>query len=300
MGFFDKIKNALKKTAEQISLSVTGKKAGENLVREIEEALIRADIGVTTAAKLAEKVAVRKFPEGTTTEDIRRFLADEICSVLKPFEGDFFRRDPQHNPEIIMVIGVNGNGKTTTVAKMARLLKADGRNPLLTAADTFREAAAEQLSRWAERIGADVFIGKKGADPAGLVYDALKQSGKNYDAVLIDTAGRMQNRSDLLDELEKIRRVIKKLDGSAPHRTVLILDGVTGQAAHGQVQVFADRIGVDGIIVTKLDGTAKGGAIVSLAEKYRIPILAVGVGEGADDLRPFDAGVYSRAILGVD
>ncbi|MDR2107100.1 MAG: signal recognition particle-docking protein FtsY [Holosporaceae bacterium] len=304
MEFFDKIKNALKKTADQLSLSVTGKKPDENFIHEIEEALIRADVGAATAAKLAGKIADKKFSRETTEKEIRRYLADEICTLLKPFEGDFFRRrDPRNlrpDPEIILVIGVNGNGKTTTVAKIARMFKAAGRNPLLTAGDTFREAATEQLVLWAEKIGVDVYVGKKGADPAGVVYDALKQSGPTHDAVLIDTAGRMQNRGDLLDELEKIKRVIKKIDESAPHLTVLVLDGVTGQAAHSQAETFLRKIGIDGIIVTKLDGTAKGGALISLAEKYKIPILAVGIGEGPDDLKPFDAETYSNALLDVD
>jgi fused signal recognition particle receptor len=300
MGFFDKIKEALKKTSEKISISISGKKMDEDFVQEIEDTLIMADVGVETAAELAKKISDRKFSKETTELEVKQFIADEIYALLKPHESDFFSRNFSHSPEIILVIGVNGNGKTTTVAKLANILKISGHRPLLVAADTFRAAAVEQLKYWAEKIGLDIHVGKDGADVAGLVYDSIKQARTNgNDVVLIDTAGRMQNRGDLLDELEKVKRVMKKLDESAPHKIILILDGTTGQAAHGQVDIFLSKIGIDEIIITKLDGTAKGGALISLSRKYKLPILAIGIGEQLDDLKPFDAKEYSRAILGI-
>jgi fused signal recognition particle receptor len=299
MGFLDKIKDALKKTSEKISTSIMGSKMDEDFIQEIEDALIMADVGVETSSELAKKVSSRKFPRGTTDIEIKQFLVNEICALLKPYESSFFNDGFTHNPEIILIIGVNGNGKTTTVAKIANIFKTAGHTPLLVAADTFRAAATNQLKYWAERIDVSICVGKEASDAAGLVYDAISLSNKNNDLILIDTAGRMQNRSDLLDELEKVKRVIKKLDESAPHKTIMILDGLTGQAAHGQVDVFLHKIGIDGIIITKLDGTAKGGSLISLTRKYKIPILAVGIGENLDDLKPFNAEEYSRAILGI-
>jgi fused signal recognition particle receptor len=298
MGFLNKIKGALKKTSEKISLSIIGRKIDENFVQEIEDALIMADVGVETATALAKKVSARKFPPETNHHEVKQFLANEIEALLKPYEGNFLDGNFLHNPEIVLIIGVNGNGKTTTAAKIANIFKTAGHNPLLVAADTFRAAAAEQLKHWAEKIGVAILAGKEKSDVAGLVYDSLKQAYSSHnDVVLIDTAGRMQNRNDLLDELEKVKRVMKKLDDSAPHKIILVLDGLTGQAVHHQVDIFLSKIGIDGIIVTKLDGTAKGGAIISMTHKYKIPIFAIGIGESIDDLRSFDAVSYSRAIL---
>ncbi|MDR2723600.1 MAG: signal recognition particle-docking protein FtsY [Holosporaceae bacterium] len=300
MGFFNKIKDAFKKTSERISLSIGGKKIDGEFIQEIEDALIIADVGVKTAAELAQKISNKKFSKELTELDIKQFLANEIYTLLKPYENDFFSGNFSHNPEIILVIGVNGNGKTTTVAKIANIFKTMGHKPLLVAADTFRAAATEQLKCWAQRIGVDIRTGKEKADVAGFVYDSIKQADSStHDVILIDTAGRMQNRSDLLDELEKIKRVIKKLNDTAPHKTILVLDGLTGQATHNQVNIFLNKIGIDGIIITKLDGTAKGGAIISLTKKYKIPIFALGIGEDLDDLKTFDAQEYSRAILGI-
>ena len=299
MGIFSKIKSALQKTSEKISITITGKKIDENLAQEIEDALILVDAGVETATELAKKVADKKFPKETTDVDVKKYLADEIEKMMKPYEADF-HQDFSHEPFVILVIGVNGNGKTTTIAKIANILKTLGKRPLLVAADTFRAAAVEQLKYWAERISVDFLCGKEKADPAGLVYSALEHAKSNgNDIVLIDTAGRMQNRSDLLDELEKIKRVIKKIDTSAPHSTVLVLDGITGQATHSQVETFLEKIGIDGVIVTKLDGSAKAGSLISLTRKYGIKIFAIGVGEGIDDLKPFDATDYAKAIMGI-
>jgi fused signal recognition particle receptor len=298
--FFNKIKDAFKKTSEKISLSIVGKKIDENFAQEIEDALIMADVGVKTVSALAKKLTNRKFSKETTDQEVKQFLADEICELLKPYESNFFRDNLSHNPEIILIIGVNGGGKTTTIAKIASFFKTSGHSPLLVAADTFRAAAVEQLKYWAEKISVNILEGKEKVDAASLAYDSVKlASVLNCDVVLIDTAGRMQNRSDLLDELEKMKRVVKKLDESAPHKIILVLDGLIGQASHNQVDVFLNKIGIDGIIVTKLDGTAKGGAIISLTEKYRIPIFAIGIGESLDDLKPFSASEYARALLGL-
>ncbi|MDR0677099.1 MAG: signal recognition particle-docking protein FtsY [Holosporaceae bacterium] len=299
MGFLDKIKTAFKKTSEKFSISC--RKIDENSIQEIEEMLILADISAETAAKLVKKISDRKFPKETTSIDVKKVLAEEICAILTPYENDFFERKLLHHPEIVLVIGVNGNGKTTTIAKIAHIFKESGHDPLLVAGDTFRAAATEQLEYWASKIGVDIMTTSEGADAAGLVYDSVKKAiSEEKDVVLIDTAGRMQNRGDLLDELEKIKRVIKKIDETAPHITILVLDGLTGQAVHNQVEVFMNKIGIDGIIVTKLDGTAKGGAIISLVEKYKLPIFALGLGEGINDLKPFNARMYASAILDVD
>ncbi|GHT98662.1 signal recognition particle receptor FtsY [Alphaproteobacteria bacterium] len=300
MGIFSKIKSAFQKTSEKISVSITGKKIDENLAQEIEDALIMADAGVEVSTELASKIADKKFPKETTDIDVKKFLADEIFNIIKPYEFDFFGNCSGHNPYVILVIGVNGNGKTTSIAKIANIFKKSGHTPLVVAADTFRAAAVEQLEYWAEKIGVEICAGKENADAAGLVFSSIEQAKRNgNDIVIVDTAGRMQNREDLLAELEKIKRVIKKVDDTAPHKTILIIDGLTGQATHAQVDVFLKKIGIDGLIITKLDGTAKGGALLSLVRKYNTPIFAIGIGESIDDLKPFDAREYSDAIVGL-
>jgi fused signal recognition particle receptor len=300
MSFFSKIKSALQKTSDKISIAVSGKKVDEDFAKEIEDALILADVGIEASSELSEKISSKKFSKETTDLEIKQYLADEISLMLKPYESDLFNRSFTPTPFIIMVIGVNGNGKTTTVAKIANTLKNAGHTPLLVAADTFRAAAVEQLKYWASKLNVDICVGKENADAAGLVYNAIEQGKNNRnDIVLIDTAGRLQNRTDLLDELEKIKRVIKKIDATAPHATILILDGLTGQASHNQVEVFLNKIGIDGVIITKLDGTAKGGAIISLTQKYKINVFAIGVGESIDDIKQFDAQEYANAILGL-
>ena len=300
MGFFSKIKDALKKTSENFSLSISGDELDAQAIESIEDSLILADVGVETAKILMNRIVGKKFPRGTTEENVRNFLANEITDLLAPYESDFFEKKFSANPMIILVIGVNGNGKTTTIAKIANLLKQKNYSPLLVAADTFRAAATEQLSYWADKIGVPICCGKEKADPAGLVFSSIETAQKNHnDVVLIDTAGRMQNRDDLLAELEKIKRVIKKLDETAPHETILIIDGFTGQAAGKQLSVFMEKIGIDGIIVTKLDGTAKGGALIHMTQKYKIPVLALGVGESFEDIIPFNASEYAKAIMGI-
>ena len=300
MGFFSKIKDALQKTSEKIVISVTGDKVDENTLTSIEESLIMADVGVETTEFLIQKIADKKFPSGSNENDVRKFLAEEIANLLKPYESDFFDRKFKYNPMVILVIGVNGNGKTTSIAKIANFLKNKNYAPLLVAADTFRAAATEQLQYWAEKINVSICCGKEKSDAAGLVYSSFEQAQKDgNDVLIVDTAGRMQNRDDLLGELEKIKRVIKKLDATAPHETILVIDGFTGQAADRQLQVFKEKIGVNGIIVTKLDGTAKGGVVISLTQKYKIPILALGIGESLENITTFKADDYARAIMGL-
>lgn len=300
MSVFSKIKSALQKTSEKISISITGKKIDDNFAQEIEDALITSDVGFETAAELSSKISEKKFSKTSTDIDIKLYLANEINEILKPYEADLFDINSSASPNIIMIMGINGNGKTTTAAKIAYLFKNRGHFPLLVAADTFRAAATEQLKYWAEKIGVDICVGKEKSDAAGLVFSAIEQAKKNNnDIVLIDTAGRMQNRNDLMDELEKIKRVIKKIDDTAPHTTILVLDGLTGQAAHNQVEVFMNKIGVDGVIITKLDGTAKGGAIISLTKKYKLKIFAIGIGESLEDLKSFNSEEYAKAIIGV-
>ncbi len=298
MGILDKLKKTLKKTSESILTAIAGKKIDENFYQEIEDTLIRADVGVQTSMMLAKKLADKKFPRDASEAEIKKFLEGEMTSLLKPYEADLFELTGK-NPEIILVIGVNGNGKTTSIAKMANAFKQKGHNPLLIAADTFRAAAVEQLKYWGNQLDIEVFHGKDQADAAGVVYSGIeKAKSENKDIVIVDTAGRMQNRNDLIAELDKIKRVIKKIDETAPHKTVLVLDGLTGQTAHLQVESFLNKVGIDGLIVTKLDSTAKGGVVISLTQKYKSPIFAIGIGEGVDDLQSFSASQYVKAILG--
>ncbi|MBO7642061.1 MAG: signal recognition particle-docking protein FtsY [Alphaproteobacteria bacterium] len=298
MGILDKLKKTFRKTSESILTVVAGKKIDENFYQEIEDALIRADVGAQTSIMLAQKLADKKFPRDATESEIKKFLVDEITQLLEPYEADLFD-STNKNPEIILVIGVNGNGKTTSIAKLANIFKQKGHDPLLIAGDTFRAAAVEQLKYWGNQLGIEVFHGKEQADAAGVVYSGIeKAKSENKDIVIIDTAGRMQNRDDLIAELDKIKRVIRKIDDTAPHKTILVLDGLTGQTAHLQVESFLNKVGIDGLIVTKLDSTAKGGVVISLTQKYKAPIFAIGVGEGIEDLQPFSASQYASAILG--
>jgi fused signal recognition particle receptor len=341
VGFLSKIKSALKKTSEKVALTISGRKADENLRQEIEDALIVADVGVETAVELSQRALDRKFSRETTDGEIKLFLATEIYELLKPYESDFFARldksfrsekkvvaddgyekndhkserspanksmyesfvniTAQRIPYVLLIVGVNGNGKTTTLAKIANIFKKSGYSPMLVAGDTFRAAAVEQLKYWADRIGVEFCSAPDKSDAAALVYNAMETAkARRNGVVLVDTAGRMQNREDLMAELEKIKRVMGKIDASSPHSTLMVLDGLTGQSAHSQVDVFLHKVGIDGIIITKLDGTAKGGAVVPLTKKYGIPLVAVGTGEKVDDISPFDALDFSRGLLGID
>ena len=291
MNWFSKLKQGLSKTASLFSFSRVD---GADL-EIMEEALIRSDVGYQTAADIMDFVRRQKPADG---EALYKILSEQLIRKMEPVAKPL-SIDQKKKPFIILMIGVNGAGKTTTIGKLGRFYQQQGLKVAFVAADTFRAGATEQLCRWGERLSCPVYTGKPGADAAGLVFDAIQQSRRAGDDVLfIDTAGRLQNRSDLMDELKKINRVIQKLDVSAPHATVLVLDATVGQNALSQVQTFRDDIGVTGLVMTKLDGTAKGGILVALADRFGLPIYAVGVGEQADDLNSFTATEYVQSLIG--
>jgi fused signal recognition particle receptor len=270
----------------------------ESLLDQIEEALIATDLGPATAAKVRARLAADTFETGLTEARVRTIVAEELEKILtpvaKPLEIDAFPR-----PQVILVVGVNGSGKTTTIAKLARLFLEQDYSVLLAAGDTFRAAAIGQLRVWADRIGVPIITGPEGGDPSAIVFDGVKKAtAEGIDVLIVDTAGRLQNKKGLMDELAKIRRVLGRLNPAAPHDVVLVLDATTGQNGLSQIEVFREVAGVTGLVMTKLDGTARGGVLVAAAEKYGIPIHAIGIGEGMDDLRPFDAGQAARAIAG--
>jgi len=267
---------------------------------QIEEALIASDLGPATASRVRERLEGERFALGLTEARLREIVAEEVAQILepaaKPLEIEAFPR-----PQVILVIGVNGSGKTTTIAKLAHLLQEQDYSVMLVAGDTFRAAAIGQLKVWAERIGVPIIAGNEGGDAAGLVFEGVKRgTAEGIDVLIVDTAGRLQNKAGLMDELAKIRRVLGRLNPAAPHDVLLVLDATTGQNALSQIEVFKETAGVTGLVMTKLDGTARGGVLVAAAEKYKLPIHAIGVGEQIDDLRPFDAREVARAIAGIE
>jgi fused signal recognition particle receptor len=299
---FERLKMGLSRSTAGLSDSLGGiftrKKLDEETVRELEEALIRADLGAGLAARLAGAVARGRYDKEISENELREILAGEIANVLKPVEKPL-AIDRAKKPFVVLVAGVNGTGKTTTVGKIAKRLTADGLKVVLAAGDTFRAAAIEQLQVWGTRAGAEVVAGAAGSDAAGLAFDALKRARvTKADVLLIDTAGRLQNKTGLMAELEKIARVVKKLDATAPHAVLLVLDATTGQNALSQVEAFKGAVPLTGLVMTKLDGTAKGGILVALADKFGLPVHYIGVGEEADDLQPFDAGSFAKALTG--
>ncbi len=272
----------------------------DEALEELEELLISADIGVTTAMKLTAALARRRFPHDVSPEDIKSALAEETAEILTPV-AQTIAIHQAHKPHVILVCGVNGSGKTTTIAKLGGLFTRVGFKVILAAGDTFRAAAVEQLQVWGERIGAQVIAKPVGADAAGLAFDALQQArARRADVLIIDTAGRLQNRTDLMGELQKIVRVLKKIDAAVPHDTILVLDATVGQNAHSQVETFREMVNVSGLVMTKLDGSAKGGVVVALADKHGLPVHAVGVGESLDDMRPFDPKAFAYSLLGLN
>jgi fused signal recognition particle receptor len=301
-GWRDKVFGGLKKTSNKLTENITGlvtkAKLDNDALDELEEALILSDLGPAMAAQIREKIAGGRFEKGIDTQGVRQIVEDEIASVLepvaKPIEIEAFPR-----PQVILVIGVNGSGKTTTIAKLAHLFLEQDYGVLLAAGDTFRAAAIGQLKIWADRIGVPIITGPEGGDAAGLVFDAVKKAtAEGIDVLIVDTAGRLQNRSELMDELAKIRRVLGRLNPAAPHDVVLVLDATTGQNALSQIEVFQEIAGVTGLVMTKLDGSARGGILVAAAKQFGLPIHAIGVGETIDDLRPFNARDLARAISG--
>ena len=308
LNWFKKLKTGLSKSASKVEnafASVTGKKTiDQEVLNDIEDQLILADLGVEVASRIANKIKQQKFELNEKKEitkiDVAETLASEIEKILIPCESNILDKF-KSKPHVILLAGVNGSGKTTTAGKIAEKFRFDNKTVVLAAADTFRAAAVAQLETWANRTGAKIVSGLDGGDSAAVAYKAVeKAKNENIDIVIIDTAGRLQNKKDLMEELTKTCRVISKLDPDAPHQKIVVLDGTVGQNAHSQLKIFNDAIGLTGMIITKLDGSAKGGVVVSLAEKFKIPIHAVGVGEGLNDLQDFKANSFSRALAGLD
>jgi len=299
-GWFQRLKSGLTKTSAQLAGGIAGvftkRRLDAETLEEFEDLLIRADLGVATAARIVQTLSGGRYAKGITEADARAVLAQEVERVLVPVAKPL-QIDAGNRPHVVLVVGVNGSGKTTTIGKLAKQAVGEGRRVMLAAGDTFRAAAIEQLEVWGKRTGAQVVAREVGADAAGLAFDALTAArDAGLDLLLVDTAGRLQNKQTLMDELEKIIRVLRKIDPTAPHDVLLVLDATTGQNALSQVEVFRAIAGVTGLVMTKLDGTARGGILVAIAAKFGLPVHAIGVGEGVDDLIDFDAGQFARAI----
>ena len=279
--------------------TVVRRELDDDMLEQLEELLISADMGVDTALRVTANMAEGRFGKRLSTAEIKELLAAEVTRIMEPVA----RPMPLYptKPQVVLVVGVNGSGKTTTIGKLASQFQAAGKKVVIAAGDTFRAAAVEQLQVWGERAGVPVLTAPEGSDPASLAFDAIEQAGRDgADLLMIDTAGRLQNRADLMEELSKIVRVIRKKDPDAPHNTLLVLDATTGQNALSQVKAFQELADVSGLVMTKLDGTAKGGVLVALADKFGLPIHAIGVGEQIDDLAPFDPEEFADALIGID
>ena len=299
-SWFQRLKSGLSKTSSKLTEGITSvftkRKLDASSIDDLEDLLIQADLGVDTAMRITDKISDGRYDKGISADEVREILADEVESVLKPVAQPL-TINPENRPQVVLMVGVNGTGKTTTIGKLAAKYRNEGKKVLLAAGDTFRAAAIEQLQVWGERTGCEVMSREVGADAAGLAFDALaKAKSEGFDVLMMDTAGRLQNKAGLMDELEKIVRVLKKVDPDAPHNVLLVLDATTGQNALSQVEVFGERAGVTGLVMTKLDGTARGGILVAIANKHQIPVHAIGVGEGVEDLAPFDAKEFAHAI----
>jgi fused signal recognition particle receptor len=299
----ERVFGGFRKTSERLSSNLSGvvgtAKLDDATLDDVEDALIVSDLGPAAAGRIRAKLSEKRFGLNITERELKEAVAEEIAEILrpvaKPLEITAFPR-----PQVILVIGVNGSGKTTTIAKMAHLFQEDDYGVMLAAGDTFRAAAIGQLATWAERIDVPLIRGPEGGDPASIVFDAVKAAtDQGIDALIVDTAGRLQNKRELMDELEKIRRVLGRLNPEAPHDVVLVLDATNGQNALSQIETFKEVAGVTGLIMTKLDGTARGGVLVAAAEQFGLPIHAIGVGEKIDDLRPFDPDLVAKIIAGV-
>ena len=303
-SWLSRLRSGLSRTSEKltsgISAALTRRTLDTATLEELEEVLISADLGVATAAKLSAALAHEKFEKEISDAEIREALASNIAEILRPVAIPLVI-DNTKKPHVILVVGVNGSGKTTTIGKLAKNWTDESKTVVLAAGDTFRAAAVEQLKIWGERANCPVIARDTGSDAAGLAYEALGQAQQdNADILMIDTAGRLQNREDLMGELSKIIRVLHKLDPEAPHSCLLILDATVGQNAHSQVETFQEIANVSGLVMTKLDGTARGGVVVALAERFGLPVHAVGVGEGENDLQPFDADFFARNLVGLN
>ncbi len=302
MSWLKKLKSGLSRSSSKITEGISGivtrRKLDDEMLEELEELLIASDLGVATSAKIIAEFSKNRFNKEISSEEVKLALAEEISKVIEPVA---LKLEPDTSPFAIMMVGVNGNGKTTTTGKLAQQFRDSGKKVMIAACDTFRAAAVEQVAVWGKRVGCPVITGQPNADPASVAYSALEQAREQgIDVLLIDTAGRLQNKSGLMEQLAKTSRVLQKLDENAPHETILVLDATTGQNAHSQVEAFKEMVDISGIIVTKLDGTAKGGVVVALAEKFALPIYAIGVGEAIDDLHHFSATDFSRNLMGVN
>jgi fused signal recognition particle receptor len=303
MNWFKKLNTAFKKSSTKISDNIsqifTKKKLDEESLEAFEDMLIESDMGISTAQKISQNLKKTRFGKDVSEEEIQDFLASEIEGIVKKREKEL-TLDFNNTPQVVLMVGVNGSGKTTSIAKLCHTWKDQGKSILIAAADTFRAAAIDQLSTWADRLSIPIYKKSPGADAAGVVYEAYQQAkANNTDILIIDTAGRLQNNSSLMAELEKISRVLKKLDPNLPHQSLLVLDGTTGQNALNQVKEFQKSVPITGLIMTKLDGTARGGILVQIADQVDIPIYAIGVGESLEDLNQFDAKAYAQSLVAV-
>ena len=301
---FARLKTGLNRTVGNIGNSLTAaftkRKLDSAALEELEDLLIAADLGPTIAASVSGKLAEDRFDKEICEDEIKSALADVVADILLPVAHPL-RIDAENRPHVILVVGVNGTGKTTTIGKIAHNLTSDGKSVVLAAADTFRAAAIDQLQIWGERTGSTVVRRNAGADPAAVAYEGLQTAqARNADVLLVDTAGRLQNKSNLMDELAKVARVLDKLDEGAPHDCLLVLDATTGQNVLQQVEVFSKVCNVSGLVMTKLDGTARGGVLVAVAERFSLPVHYIGIGEGVDDLQPFAAREFARAVTGLN
>src|ERR1700685_3189425 len=303
-GFFNRLKEGLSRSTARITDTLTTvfkkRRLDDAALEGLEELLISADFGVDASARVIAEFRRSRFGKEVTDAEVKQALAEEIAAILAPVAKPLIL-DPARKPHVVLMVGVNGTGKTTTIGKLALQYRAEGKRAVLVAGDTFRAAAVEQLQIWGERTGSPVISGGQNADSAGLAFDALtKARAEGADVLLIDTAGRLHNKAVLMEELAKMIRVLRKQDPTAPHSVLLVLDATTGQNAVQQVKVFKELVDVTGLVVTKLDGSARGGIVVALAETFGLPVHAVGVGEKAGDLRPFDAGEFARGLVGSD
>lgn len=303
-SWWSRLKQGLSRSSSSIGQGITDiftkRKLDAETLEDLEEVLIRADLGVVTASRIAEAVGEGRYDKAIDPAEVRTILASEVEKVLAPVAQPLVV-DAAKKPYVILVVGVNGSGKTTTIGKLAAKLSAEGKKVMLAAGDTFRAAAIEQLQIWGSRIGAKVVSRQQGADAAGLAFDAIVEAkAEGADVLIMDTAGRLQNRKELMDELEKVVRVMRKVDPEAPHASLLVIDATVGQNAMSQVEIFGRVAGVTGLVMTKLDGTARGGILVAISEKHKLPVHFIGVGESQDDLEPFEARDFARAIAGIE
>ena len=301
-GFFARLRAGLGRSSRELSQSIssvfTKRKLDDDTLQDLEDVLVRADLGLDVAMRITDRLSESRYGKEVGTDEVRGILAQEVARVLEPVAQPL-ELDLEKRPHVILVVGVNGTGKTTTIGKLAAKLRAGGLSVMLAAGDTFRAAAIEQLHIWGDRVGAEVVSTKLGSDAASLAYEAYERAeAAGVDVLLIDTAGRLQNKTELMDELAKVVRVLKKHDPDAPHTVLQTLDATTGQNALSQVEIFRERAGVGGLVMTKLDGTARGGILVAIAAKHQLPVWFIGVGEGVDDLEPFRADEFARAITG--